>query len=61
MANRITNFLREVKVETGKVAWPSRQELKSSTLVVIVAVFITAVLTGATDRIFSFLLSVVMR
>ena len=61
MFRRIGNFLREVRVEMSKVAWPTRKELKDSTVVVLVAVFITAILTGGADRLFSFLLGLVMR
>ena len=61
MFRRMLNFLREVRVEMSKVAWPTRKELKDSTVVVLVAVLITAVLTGGADRIFSFLLGLVMR
>ena len=61
MFRRMLNFLREVRVEMSKVAWPTRKELKDSTVVVLVAVFITAILTGGADRFFSFLLGLVMR
>ncbi len=40
-------FLREVKVEMAKVTWPSMQELKGSTLlVIIVSVFFAAYIAG---------------
>ena len=61
MFRRMLNFLREVRVEMSKVAWPTRKELKDSTVVVLVAVLITAVLTGGADRLFSFFLGLVMR
>jgi preprotein translocase subunit SecE len=40
---RFKKFLGEVKVEATKVSWPSRDELRESTMVVIVAVFIISV------------------
>jgi preprotein translocase SecE subunit len=32
-------FYRDVKLEMKKVAWPTRQEVQSTTLVVLIAVF----------------------
>jgi preprotein translocase subunit SecE len=46
-------FLRDVRVEMGKVSWPTRSDLLQSTLVVIVAVVIAAVYTAGLDTIFS--------
>lgn len=34
---RLTNFLKEVRSETKKVTWPSRNEVYSTTLIVIIA------------------------
>ena len=34
---RFIGFLREVKSEAKKVTWPSRQEIYSTTIVVIIA------------------------
>ena len=42
-------FLREVKVELKKVAWPSRKQTFGSTLVVIILVTIIAFFLGAVD------------
>ena len=46
-------FLRDVRVEMGKVTWPTRKDLAQSTLVVLVAVAIAAVYTFALDEVFS--------
>lgn len=45
-------FLREVRVEMGKVTWPDRKDLAQSTLVVLVAVAIATAYTGVLDEIF---------
>ena len=45
-------FLRDVRVEMGKVTWPTRKDLAQSTLVVLVAVAIAAVYTLALDTVF---------
>ncbi len=42
-------FLREVKTELKKVAWPSRKDTLSGTAVVLVAVFIIALFLGIVD------------
>lgn len=55
------NFLKEVKVELGKVSWSMRQELIDSTIVVIVVTVIMAIFIGITDLILSKLLSVAFK
>jgi preprotein translocase SecE subunit len=37
----LTKFLRDVRIELGKVTWPTRKDLVQSTLVVLVAVGIS--------------------
>ncbi len=51
MFGKILKFLKEVKVEMGKVSWPTREELISSTAVVIVVSLIFAVIVGALDTL----------
>jgi preprotein translocase subunit SecE len=46
---RFKKFLGEVKVESTKVNWPSRDELRESTTVVLVAVFIISVFIYIVD------------
>ena len=46
----IADYVRDVRVEMNKVSWPSRRELRDSTLVVIVMVFLVAVFIGIVDR-----------
>ena len=53
MANRVTKFLSEVKSELKKVNWPSRDELKGSTMVVIVLTFLLAFYIGVVDFLLS--------
>jgi preprotein translocase subunit SecE len=55
-----TKFLRDVRVEMGKVTWPTRKDLAQSTLVVLVAVAIAAAYTGALDFVFEKALSFVV-
>ena len=46
---RLGNYVDETKVELRKCTWPSRDELKGSTVVVIVSIGIVAVFTVAAD------------
>lgn len=47
--DRLKNFLREVRVEMTKVTWPTWEELKGHTIVVIVAVLLIAAFIGVVD------------
>ena len=49
-----TEYIKDVRVEVSKVTWPTREELRESTLVVIVMVFLIAVFIGVVDRGFSY-------
>ena len=58
--DRIRTFLSEVKSETKKVTWPKRDELKASTVVVLVAVLIITVFISIVDLIVGKVLNFVM-
>ncbi len=49
-------FLREVRGELRKVAWPSRKELLSYSLVVLVAVSLVTLYITALDQAFGSLI-----
>ncbi len=51
---RTREFLKEVQVESTKVSWPTRNELRDSTVVVIVTVLIVSVFIGIVDRVLTF-------
>ncbi len=53
-------FLREVRVELKKVAWPSRAEVIGSTAVVIVASFAVSFFLGAVDLVLQKLLGLIL-
>lgn len=55
------NFIKEVKTELGKVAWSTKQELMSSTMVVISVTAILTVFIGIVDLILSKFLTVVFK
>ena len=45
-----TDYIRDVRVEMSKVSWPSRTELRQSTMVVIVMVILVSIFIGVVDR-----------
>ena len=48
--DRLKEFSKEVRVEAGKVSWPTREELRDSTTVVIVTVLLVAAFIGIVDQ-----------
>ncbi|MGE5175172.1 MAG: preprotein translocase subunit SecE [Hyphomicrobiales bacterium] len=46
----VNEYIKDVRVEMSKVTWPTRDELRESTMVVIVMVFLIAILIGVIDR-----------
>jgi len=55
-----TRFIRDVRVELSKVTWPTRQELLVSTVVVLVAVAIAGIYTGALDWVFAHMMTLIL-
>ena len=51
MKDKIVNFFLDIVKEMKKVTWPKREELKESTLVVIVTSLIFAVFVYVVDKI----------
>jgi preprotein translocase subunit SecE len=51
---RILKYLKEVKIEMSKVAWPSWPELKGSTILVIILSAFFAIFIGGVDLVLSF-------
>lgn len=46
---RISTFVHEVRVESRKVTWPSREELQESTTVVLMTVLIISMFIFIVD------------
>ena len=57
----LADYIRDVRVEMSKVSWPSRRELRDSTLVVIVMVFIVAIFIGIVDRVLTLAFEALIR
>ncbi len=51
---KVKEFATDVRAEMKKVTWPTREELRGSTMVVIVTVIILSIFIGVVDRILSF-------
>ncbi len=54
---RFPNFLKEVRAEVRKVTWPSRNEVYSTTIIVILATFFFGFYLYFMDIILSWLLA----
>lgn len=59
--NQSIQFLREVKVELKKVAWPTRKQTIGSTAVVIVLVMIISLFLGVADFGLNSLIRIVLQ
>ena len=55
------DFIKEVQVEFSKISWPSRAELRDSTVVVILTVVIVAAFIGVVDQLLNMLVHLLFR
>ena len=53
---RISNYFRETQEELKKCSWPTLQELKGSTAVVVVAIILVGSYTVVVDFIFAMII-----
>jgi preprotein translocase subunit SecE len=60
MANKFTNFFKDIKLEMIKVSWPSKDELVGSTVIVLVSLTILSVFIGICDVLLSKLVNIIM-
>jgi preprotein translocase subunit SecE len=58
---QVREFAKDVRVESSKVSWPTRNELRDSTIVVIVTVLIVMVFVGAVDRFLAWAIGLMFR
>ncbi len=54
---RVIPFLKDVRAELRKVTWPSRNEVTSTTIIVIIAIVFFGFYLFFMDVVFSWLLS----
>ncbi len=60
MANKAAGFIKDVKLEMTKVAWPSRDELIGSTVIVLVSLAMLSAFIGVCDVVISKAVQVIM-
>jgi len=61
MLDKIKEFFREVKIETKKVVFPTKDELMGSTWVVIITILIISVFLGIVDLTLTKLVGITLR
>ena len=54
-------FLEEVKIEMGKVTWPTRKETIATSWVVIAIIVLISLYLGACDLILAKLIRIILR
>ena len=53
MIKKISKFFTEAKIELKKVTWPSKDEVKGSTIVVLTITGLLGIYIGAVDFVLS--------
>ena len=59
--SQVREFVKDVRVEVTKVSWPTRNELRDSTVVVIATVVIVAAFVGIVDRVLGMVVGLLFR
>jgi preprotein translocase subunit SecE len=59
--NKISNFIKEAMAELKKVIWPTKKDLKNSTIVVISTIIIASIFIGLIDIFFTKVLTLFMK
>lgn len=57
---KLTNYLKESKEELKKVTWPTKQEVKKHTLLVIGISLFVALFLGVVDYLLTRLLEIIL-
>ena len=57
---RVSKFFRDTKSELKKVVWPSKEDTKQNTIVVLVTVAIAAVVMILLDTVFGGILGLII-
>ncbi len=57
----IISFLKEVKEELGKVAWPTREQTLRYTILVILVTVVVGVLLGGLDFILTKITTIILQ
>lgn len=57
---KVKSFLESVKIELGKVTWPTRKETIATTGVVVVIIFLISIYLGACDLVLAKLMRLIL-
>ena len=57
----LREYVKDVRMEMSKVSWPTREELRRHTMVVVVMVVMVAIFTGIVDRALSYAFEALLR
>lgn len=58
---QIREFMKDVRLESTKISWPTRKELQESTVVVLVTVLLVTVFVGVVDQGLTVLVGLLFR
>ena len=53
---RLKQYLKETQDELRKCTWPGKEELKGSTVVVLISILLLGIFTMASDGVFTMLI-----
>ncbi len=57
---KLKSFLKDIRLEMGKVSWPTKDELIGSTVIVLVSLALLSFFIGICDAGLSALVNVIM-
>lgn len=60
MLNKLTNYIKETRIEMRKVNWPTRREAMRFTVTVIVASLVISAILGGFDFMFTSILQILI-
>ncbi len=61
VTDQFREFVKDVRLESAKVSWPTREELRDSTVVVLATVLLVAAFIGVVDRLLTFVVGLLFR
>ncbi len=61
VTDQFREFVKDVRLESAKVSWPTREELRDSTVVVLATVLMVAAFIGVVDRLLNFVVGQLFR
>jgi len=60
MANKVSAFFKDIKLEMAKVSWPNKDELIGSTAIVLISLAILSFFIGVCDFILAKAVNTIM-